>query len=145
MSDKQIDGYVNNYIKIADLNLVSSVFDENTGEMVAIGVTFPSFTKALQHTRDGRMLPLGWWELLKVLKWHKTDTVDLLLIGVLPEYRKKGANSLIFNDLIKQFVKYGFKWAEAMPQMEDNKAVQSEWQYLESRQHRRHRCYTKKL
>ncbi len=145
MSDKQIDGYVNNYIKIADLNLVSSVFDENTGEMVAIGVTFPSFTKALQHTRDGRMLPMGWWELLKVLKWHKTDTVDLLLIGVLPEYRKKGANSLIFNDLIKQFVKYGFKWAEAMPQMEDNKAVQSEWQYLESRQHRRHRCYTKSL
>jgi GNAT superfamily N-acetyltransferase len=113
--------------------------------MVAIGVTFPSFTKALQRTHDGRMLPMGWWELLKVLKWHKTDTVDLLLIGVLPEYRKKGANSLIFNDLIKQFVKYGFKWAEAMPQMEDNKAVQSEWQYLESRQHRRHRCYTKSL
>ena len=143
LSERQIDKLVVDYIKIADLNLISSVMDGD--KLVAFGVTFPSFTRALQKTRDGRLLPFGWWQLLRILKWHKTDTVDLLLIGVLSEYRQKGANALIFNDLICQFQRYGFKYAEAMPQMEANEAVRSQWQYLESRQHRRHRCYRKDL
>jgi len=143
LSERQIDKLVNDYIKIADLNLVTAVMDGD--KMVGFGITFPSFTRALQHTRDGRLLPFGWWHVWRTMKWHKTDTVDLLLIGVLPEYRQKGANALIFNDLIRQFQRYGFRWAEAMPQMERNEAVRSQWQYLEARQHRRHRCFRKNL
>ena len=143
LSDAQIDKLVNDYIKIADLNLVTAVMDGD--RMVGFGVTFPSFSRALQKTRDGRFLPFGWWQLLKILKWHKTNVVDLLLIGVLPEYRSKGANALIFDDLIRQFRRYGFEWAETGPQMETNEGVLSQWQYLESTQHRRHRCYRKRF
>ena len=143
LSDHQIGQLVNDYIKIADLNLVTGVMDGD--KLVGFGITFPSFSRALQKTRDGRYLPFGWWHLLKILKWHKTDTVDLLLIGVLPEYRSKGANALIFDDLIRQFQAYGFDWAETGPQMETNEGVLSQWQYLESTQHRRHRCYRKEL
>ncbi len=143
LSDAQIDKLVNDYIKIADLNLVTAVMDGD--KMVGFGVTFPSFSRALQKTRDGRFLPFGWWQLLKILKWHKTNVVDLLLIGVLPEYRSKGANALIFDDLIRQFRRYGFEWAETGPQMETNEGVLSQWQYLESTQHRRHRCYRKRF
>ena len=113
--------------------------------MVGFGITFPSFSRALQKTHDGRVLPFGWWHLLKILKWHKTDTVDLLLIGVLPEYRAKGANALIFDDLIRQFQSYGFSWAVTGPQMETNEGVLSQWQYLEATQVRRHRCFKKNL
>jgi len=143
LSDHQIGQLVNDYIKIADLNLVTGVMDGD--KLVGFGITFPSFSRALQKTHDGRFLPFGWWHLLKILKWHKTDTVDLLLIGVLPEYRRKGANALIFDDLIRQFQRYGFDWAETGPQMETNEGVLSQWQYLESTQHRRHRCYRKEL
>ena len=143
LSDHQIGQLVNDYIKIADLNLVTGVMDGD--KLVGFGITFPSFSRALQKTHDGRFLPFGWWHLLKILKWHKTDTVDLLLIGVLPEYRSKGANAFIFDDLIRQFQRYGFDWAETGPQMETNEGVLSQWQYLESTQHRRHRCYRKEL
>ena len=143
LSQKQIDKLVNDYIKIADLNLVTAIMDGD--QMVGFGITFPSFSRALQKTNDGRFLPFGWWHLLKILKWHQTDTVDLLLIGVLPEYRSKGANALIFDDLIRQFQTYGFKWAETGPQMEANDNVLSQWQYLESEIHRRHRCYKKRI
>ncbi len=146
LSDKQIDKLVNDYIRLADLNLVTAVLDGNQdNKMVGFGISFPSFSRAMQHTRGGRLLPFGWWHLLRVLKWHKTDTVDLLLIGVLPEYRAKGANALIFNDLISHYRKYGFKWAEAMPQMETNKGVLSQWQYLEAENHRRHRIYVRSI
>ena len=143
LSDAQIDKLVNDYIKIADLNLVTAIMDGD--KMVGFGITFPSFSRALQKTRDGRFLPFGWWHLLKILKWHRTNIVDLLLIGVLPEYRSKGANALIFDDLIRQFQRYGFEWAETGPMMENNESVLSQWQYLESTNHRRHRCYRKPL
>ena len=143
LSERQVDKLVNDYIKIADLNLVTAVMDGD--EMIGFGVTFPSFSRALQKTRDGRLFPFGWWHLLKTLRTHNTDTVDLLLIGVLPEYRTKGANALIFDDLIHQFQRYGFVWADAMPMMERNEKVLAQWQYLDSHIHRRHRCFRKNL
>ena len=143
LSDRQIDKLVNSYIKIADLNLVTAIFDGDN--MVGFGITFPSFSRAMQKTRDGRFLPFGWWHMLKILKWHRTNIVDLLLIGVLPEYRGKGANALIFDDLIRWFQRYNFEWAITGPQMETNEGVLSQWQYLESTIVRRHRCYRKTL
>ena len=143
LSERQIDKLVNDYIKIADLNLVTGIMDGD--KLVGFGITFPSFSKAMQQTRDGRFLPFGWWHMLKILKWHKTPIVDLLLIGVLPEYRSKGANALIFDDLIRWFQRYHFEWAVTGPQMESNEGVLSQWQYLEAREVRRHRCYRKKL
>lgn len=143
LSDRQIDKLVNDYIKIADLNLVTGIFDGDN--IVGFGITFPSFSRAMQKTRDGRFLPFGWWHMLKILKWHRTNIVDLLLIGVLPEYRGKGANALIFDDLIRWFQRYNFEWAVTGPQMETNEGVLSQWQYLESTIVRRHRCYRKTL
>ena len=143
LSDRQIDKLVNDYIKIADLNLVTAIMDAE--KMVGFGITFPSFSRALQKTRDGRLFPFGWWHVLKILKWHKTPIVDLLLIGVLPEYRAKGANALIFNDLIPYFQQYNFEYAETGPMMETNEGVLSQWQYLDATVHRRHRCYRKLL
>ena len=146
LTDKQIDKLVNDYIKLADLNLVTGVLDGNDNDrLIGFGITFPSFSRALQKTRDGRLLPFGWWHLLKILKWHKTPIVDLLLIGVLPEYRAKGANGLIFDDLIRQFQRYGFEWADTGPMMETNEGVLGQWQYLESTISRRHRCFSKPL
>lgn len=146
LSTEQIDTITNNYIKLADLNLVTCVVDtEKDDKMVGFGVSFTSFSEALRHTRNGHLLPFGWWHLLKVMKWHKTPTVDLLLIGVLPEYRVKGANAIIFNDLISWYRRYGFKYAVTGPQMETNKGVLSQWQYLESEEIRRHRIYVKDI
>ena len=146
LSTEQIDTITNNYIKLADLNLVTCVVDTEKGDkMVGFGVSFPSFSEALRHTHNGHLLPFGWWHLLKVMKWHKTPTVDLLLIGVLPEYRVKGANAIIFNDLISWYRRYGFKYAVTGPQMETNKGVLSQWQYLESEEIRRHRIYVKDI
>jgi hypothetical protein len=143
LSSKQVDKLVNDYIKIADLNLVTAIMDGD--QMIGFGITFSSMSQALRHCRNGKFWPFGWWHILQVLKRHNTDTVDLLLIGVLPEYRAKGANALIFDDLIQQFQRYHFRWAVTGPQMESNEAVLAQWQYLDSQIVRRHRCFRKQL
>lgn len=145
LSEHEVDQLVNGYIKIADLNMISVVEDWNADRrLVGFGITFPSLSKALRRS-GGRLLPLGWWRILEVIKWHRTDVADLLLIGVLPEYRSKGVNSLIFRDLVKCFQQYHFKYAEAMQQMESNDSVRNQWQYFDAVQHKRHRCYIKKI
>lgn len=146
LTPKQIDAFIHSFIKIADKNLIVGITDGNKDdELVGFGISFPSLAKAMQKMHNGRLLPFGWWQLAKVLLMHKTDTVDLVLIGVLPEYRLKGANALIFHHLINQFINHGYIYAEAMQQMETNANVQANWQYMDSRQHKRLRCYKKAI
>ncbi|MBR4924800.1 MAG: GNAT family N-acetyltransferase [Prevotella sp.] len=146
LTESKVDQLVDQYIRIADLNLISVIMDGNENDkMVGFGITFPSLTYAMRKSRNGRLLPFTWLRLLNAIKWKHADTVDMLLIGVLPEYRSKGANALIFNDLIRQYQAYGFKWAEAMPQMETNEHMLGQWQYLEADYHRRLRCFSKMI
>ena len=146
LSDRQIDQYIRMYFPLADLNLVTAVEDGNKdNQLVGIAITIPSLSRALQKCRRGRLLPFGWWYLLRAIKWHKTEAVDLLLIGVLPEYRAKGANALVFADLIPRYGKYGFKWGETQVEMESNGSVQSQWGPLDPINHKKRRCYRKSL
>ncbi len=145
MSQKQIDQYVKMYFKVLDLDLVTLIEDHSVEghPVIGCGITIPSLSRALQHCRNGRLWPFGWWYLLRALKFHKTNIVDCLLIGVLPEYRAKGANALLFYDLIPRYQKLGFEWGETHVEMETNGKVQSQWSYLEHEQHKRRRCYKK--
>lgn len=147
LTQRQIDQYVKMYLPMADLNLVTLIEDWNTPDhkLVGVGITIPSLSKALQKCHNGRLLPFGWWYVLRALKFHHTKIVDLLLVGVLPEYRSKGANALLFSDLIPWYQKYGFLWGETHVEMETNEKVQSQWQYLDIENHKRRRCYVKKL
>ena len=64
---------------------------------------------------------------------------------VLPEYRAKGANAILFNDLIRWYQKYRFKQALTLAMMETNDGVLSAWQYLEAKTVKRLRSYKKLL
>lgn len=146
LTDKQIDHYVKMYLPMADLNLVTLVEDWNADrKVVGVGITIPSLSRAFQKCRNGRLLPMGWWHVIRALRFHKTEGIDLLLLGVLPEYRKKGANALMFSDLIPWYQKYGFKWAESQVELESNENVQSQWQYLDYVNHKRRRCFVKNI
>ena len=146
LTDRQIDQYVKMYFPLADLDLITVIEDGNKdNQLVGLAITIPSLTRALQKCRRGRLFPFGWWHLLRAIKFHKTEVVDLLLIGVLPEYRSKGANALVFADLIPRYVKYGFKWGETHVEMETNESVQSQWGPLDPIMHKKRRCYRKAI
>lgn len=146
LTDRQIEQYINMYFSFVDLSLITLVEDHSCGnKLVGIGITIPSLSHALQKCRRGRLLPFGWWHVFRAVKFHKTDIVDLLLLGVLPEYRAKGVNAMMFADLIPRYYEYGFKWGESQVEMETNEGVQSQWEYLETEHHKRRRCYKKEL
>ena len=147
MTEAQIDEYLKMYFPMLDMDMLCLIEDWNTPghDIIGVGISITSMTRALQKCKNGRLFPFGWWHCLKALKFHQAECLDLLLIGFLPEYQQKGANALLFYDLIPKYQKYGFKWGETNVEMETNEKVQSQWQYLESIPYRRHRCYRKKF
>jgi GNAT superfamily N-acetyltransferase len=142
LTPRQIDYYIDMYLGILNLNFVTVVVDKDD-QLVAVGISIQSFSKALQKSK-GQLFPTGWWHLLQALR-GKTDTVDLLLIAVKPEYQNKGVNALLFTDLIPNYIKAGFKYAETNPELAVNDKVRSQWEYFETRQHKRRLAFRKPL
>ena len=143
MTDKQMKSYAEQYLKFLDPRLLSIV-ENDKDEVVAVAACMPSLSKALQKA-DGKLLPWGWWHLLKALYWKHDDILDLLLIGVVPEYQDKGAVTLIFADLLPTIDEMGFKWAEVHPQLEDNTRGLGIWDVFNSTIHKRRRAWKKTL
>ena len=142
LTQKQIDHYIKMYVPILRLENVCLITEES-GELIGVGITLPSMSKALQKSR-GRMFPFGWWHMLKALR-GKNDVVDLMLVAIKPEYQSKGVNALLFTELIPAFNGNGYVYAESNPELELNQKVQSQWQYFDTVQHKRRRAFKKKI
>ena len=145
LSQKQIDQLIKSYLGFLDFNLITCIEDWTDGEhkLIGVGITMPSLAHALRKCHRGRLLPFGWFHVLRAIKMHKTNIVDLLLIGILPEYRAKGANALLFADLIPWYQKYGIEWGETQVELETNAGVQGQWGALTPVMHKRRKCYKK--
>lgn len=143
LSEKQIDQYVDMYLSIVDTKMLTFIENEK-GELVAAGISIPSLSEALQKC-NGEIVPFGWWHLLKAMYWKKPDTLDLLLIGIRPDYQNKGLNSLVFVDLFENYKKLGFKYAETNANLETNVKVQAMWAPFEKILHKRRWVFAKDI
>lgn len=143
LSDDQIEAFLDHYLPLLDPRLVPLVLNAQD-EVVGAAVTIGSLTKALQKA-NGHLWPLGWYHLLKALKWKHEDTVEMLLIGVRPDCQGLGVNALFFDNLIPIYNEYGFKWAETGPQLENNVRELSQWKPLNPEYVKRRRCYLRTL
>ena len=143
LSDKQIDDFVNAYLSLIDARMLTFIEDEN-GELIAGGISMPSIAEALQKC-GGELFPFGWWHLLKAMFWKRSDTVELLLIGVLPEWQRKGVVALLFQDLVKIYNELGFKYAETNAMLENNQKIQSIFESFEREIHKRRWVFGKEI
>ena len=143
LSEKQIDQYVNMYLSLVDMDMLT--FVENAdGELIATGLTIPSLAAALQKC-NGEIFPFGWWHLLKAMFLKKPDTLDLLLIGVRQDYQNKGVNALMIYDLVERFRRKGFKYAETNAMLETNDKILAMWTSFEKEQHKRRWIFGKEI
>ncbi|MDE6099541.1 MAG: N-acetyltransferase [Paramuribaculum sp.] len=142
LSERQIDHYIAQYLGFLRLDCVSVVVDAND-ELVAVGISMPSLSKALRKSK-GKLFPFGWYHILRAIN-GRNDVIDLLLIAVKKEYQRRGVNALLFADLIPVYNKHGFRFAESNIELEGNESVQLQWQYFNYRQHRRRRAWKKSL
>ncbi|MDR1102625.1 MAG: hypothetical protein LBL42_02595 [Tannerella sp.] len=143
LTPAQIKYYVNMYIPMLRLDFITIVLRRSDDAVAGFGITMPNLSGALRKAR-GSLFPFGFIPLLKAL-YGNPKVIDLYLIGVLPEYRNKGVNALIFNDLIPRYVKRGVEYAESNPELETNNAIQAQWDYFRSEHHKTRRAFIKHI
>ena len=143
LSEKQIDQYVGLYLSLIDTEMLT--FVENAeGELIAAGISIPSLSEALQKC-NGEIFPFGWWHLLKAMFLKKPDTLDLLLIGVRPDYQNKGINSIMILDLVDRYNRLGFRYAETNAMLETNAKIHAMFEPFEKEVHKRRWVFGKDI
>ena len=111
-----------------------------------IGTLFGVMVLASIQKAKAKLFPFGWFHLAKALWLDRHPRVlDMLLVGVLPEYQDKGANALIFAELIPEGAKDGYEWAETHHQLEDNEKSQTQWKNLDCIVHKRRCAYQRPI
>ena len=143
MNERQIKQYAKTYLPFLDMRLLAVVETEEN-EPIAVGITMGSLSYALQKAH-GKLFPFGWWHLAKAIYFKPAPVLDMLLIGVVPEWQNKGVNAPLFTQIIEVAQKMGFVWAETHVQLEDNEKSQVQWAHLDCTIHKRRRCWQKKI
>jgi len=141
LTPNQIDALKKQFIPLLRLKFVSVILNAEN-KIIGFGICLPSLSKAFQKCR-GRLFPFGFLHIQKALRIN--DTIDTLLIAIHSDYRNKGVNALIFNNIGNAIVSEGIKYIETTRELEHNLSAQNLWDKLENRQHKRSRCYFKKI
>ena len=143
MPEDVMQSYVKTYLGLLDLNFLT-VVEDAAGKLVAFSVSMPSIANAVLKSK-GYLFPTGWYRLLRSMYWKYEDALELLLIAVDPEYRNKGVHVMLFNELIPQLIKNGFKYGESNAEMESNTSVQNLWNQYRKEFKRRRRVFSKEI
>lgn len=142
LTDKQIKIYIKQYMGFVNPDYFKVILDRN-GKVAGVVIGMPSLTKALQKS-NGRLFPFGIFYILKALS-KKNKYIDLYLGAIRPDLQGKGADALLITELTKSCIKNGIISAESNIELETNLLIQSHWKLFESRQHKRRRCFIKKI
>nr|WP_199162668.1 GNAT family N-acetyltransferase [Elizabethkingia sp. ASV34] len=141
ITQQQIQTYKEKYFGFIDKDFIVCITDANN-KLISFAITMPSYSKALQKA-NGKLFPFGWWHFLQAGK--KNDRANFYLIGIHPEYQRRGVTAIIFKEIYEIFKKKGVKFLETNPELEENKNIQLLWQDYSPVNHKRRRTYSKEF
>ena len=120
---------------------VKVIVDEND-RVVCFGICFPSLSKAVQKSQGKLTIPCL-FRLLNAIKNPKS--IDLGLIGVLPEYAKKGVATILLKEIMDLMIEDNLEYAETNLNLETNISIINQWKNFDTIQHKRRRCFVMKI
>lgn len=141
LTDRQIKRYLQTYQAILSPDFIAICLNAE-GQPIGFAFCVPSLSKAVKKAK-GRLFPFGFIHILRALR--KNDTLEALMIGILPEYQGTGANVLLFKHIHENALKKGISRMILNPQLENNFKVQSLFEQYETTPYMRRRSYCLKL
>jgi GNAT superfamily N-acetyltransferase len=120
MTDHEIDHLARQFKPIVVPDLVP--FVEKDGRVIAFALALPDLNTVLAGNRSGRLFPVL-FKLLWRLKTNRIYRLRITLLGVLPEYRGKGIDALLYHWIWTRGGMLNYSWGEAGWILEDNPAM----------------------
>ena len=140
MTKEEFNHLAKNLKQVVDPEL--ALFAEINGRPIGFSLSVPDVNQALIHT-NGYLLPFG---LIKLL-WYsrKIDMIRTIIMGVLPEYRRRGIDSLFYYETWKNAVKKGFIKDEMSWILENNKMMKRSAEMLGGEIYKTYRLYEMRI
>jgi GNAT superfamily N-acetyltransferase len=118
------------------------IFAEARGEPIGFAAAIPDMNVALRANPSGRLFP----GILRVLWARRSITrLRVVLLGVLPEWRGRGIDALLYRRIWENGRARGFSWAEAGWVLEDNHAMVNALQRMGFRAYKTYRLYERSI
>ncbi len=141
MTDAEFQLAAADLISIADPRLIKVVMKDD--EIIGYLFAYHDVSAGLQKAK-GRLLPFGWWHILRAKQ--KTKWVNVNGVGILPEYQGLGANAILYATLADTLKnEFDFEHADTVYVGEDNYRSFSDNETMGVAWYKRHRIYTKDL
>jgi GNAT superfamily N-acetyltransferase len=142
MTEHEIDHLAEQFKPVVIPDIVP--FAEKDGKVIGFGIVLPDLNQVFRSNRNGYLLPVL-PKLLWTLKTGKMRRARIVLLGILPEYRNKGVDAMLYHWIWTKCGALGITWGEAGWILEDNPAMNAGLEKMTFRVYKTYRLYDKSI
>jgi GNAT superfamily N-acetyltransferase len=138
MTDREIEHLAEQFRPVVVPDIIPMA--EKDGKVVGFGLALPDLNVVFRGNRKGYLLPvlpkLLWW-----LKREKIRKARIPLLGILPEYRGRGLDAVLYHWIWTKAAEHGMYWGEAGWILEDNAAMRAGLEKMRFTVYKTYRLY----
>jgi GNAT superfamily N-acetyltransferase len=142
MTEHEIDHLAEQFKPVVVPDMVPMA--EKDGKLIGFGIALPDLNVVFRRHRSGRLFPMI-LDLLWSLKMKRIRRARILLLGVLPEYRGKGIDAMLYHWIWTKSAERKIYWGEAGWILEDNPAMNAGLEKMTFRVYKTYRLYDRPI
>jgi GNAT superfamily N-acetyltransferase len=142
MTEHEIDHLAEQFKPVVIPEMVPMA--EKDGKLIGFGIALPDLNVVFRRHRSGRLFPMI-LDLLWSLKMKRIRRARILLLGVLPEYRGKGVDAMLYHWIWTKSAERKIYWGEAGWILEDNPAMNAGLEKMTFRVYKTYRLYDRPI
>ena len=142
MTDHELEHLADQFRQVAVPDIIP--FAEKDGRVVGFGLGLPDLNVVLRTNRNGRLLPVL-PRLLWALKRETIRRARIPLLGIIPEYRGRGLDAVLYHWIWTKAAEHGMYWGEAGWILEDNPAMKAGLEKMNFTVYKTYRLYDRAL
>jgi hypothetical protein len=136
MTEEQIDAMAKDMKPLAEPSLV--LFGEIEGKLIGAALVMLDYNFIFKQM-NGRLLPFNFIKLFthkKKIKWAR-----ILTLGIIPEYQKKGLDTIFYWEIVNRAAKIGIRLGEASWVLEDNDMMNRGLELMNAEKYKKYRIW----
>jgi hypothetical protein len=142
LTDHEIDHLLKSLKPMVDPNLIF-IAETEDGRPAGVSLTMPDLHQALKRSGGGHMWPLGLPKFL--LARRHIDQCRLMIMGMIEEYRGRGADAVFYLETAQEALKHGYKRIEGSWILETNTMMNTIIERMGGYKYKTYRIYEKHL